>query len=193
MTAPTDAKTRDFNGITIPTAGTFSIDPAHTRVGFVARHLMVSKVRGSFTSAKGTVTIAEDPLQSTVDIEIDAASIDTGVADRDGHLKSADFLNVEQHPVLTFKSTSIVGLKNNEFQLLGDLTIKGVTKQVELDVEFEGYAKSPWGQEVIGFSATTEIDREEWDMTWNQALETGGVLVGRKVKIEIGAEAIRQA
>src|SRR5436190_12377043 len=147
MTAPTDAKTRDFNGITIPTAGTFSIDPAHTRVGFVARHLMVSKVRGSFTSAKGTVTIAEDPLQSTVDIEIDAASIDTGVADRDGHLKSADFLNVEQHPVLTFKSTSIVGLKNNEFQLLGDLTIKGVTKQVELDVEFEGYAKSPWGQE----------------------------------------------
>jgi len=193
MTAPTDANTREFEGVTIPTAGTFTIDPAHTRVGFVARHLMVSKVRGSFTAAKGTVTIAEDPLKSTVDIEIDAASIDTGVPDRDGHLKSADFLNVEVHPVLTFKSTSIIGFKNNEFRLLGDLTIRGVAKEVELDVEFEGYAKSPWGQEVIGFSATTEIDREEWDITWNQALETGGVLVGKKIKIEIGAEAIRQA
>jgi len=190
MTSP--ANTRELNGVTIPTAGTFTIDPAHTRVGFVARHLMVSKVRGSFTSAKGSITIAEDPLQSTVDIEIDAASIDTGVADRDGHLRSADFLNVEQHPVLTFKSTKIESFKDNEFKLLGDLTIRGVSKQVELEVEFEGYAKSPWGQEVIGFSATTEIDREEWDITWNQALETGGVLVGKKIKIEIGAEGIRQ-
>jgi polyisoprenoid-binding protein YceI len=190
MTSP--ANTRELNGVTIPTAGTFTIDPAHTRVGFVARHLMVSKVRGSFTSAKGSITIADDPLQSTVDIEIDAASIDTGVADRDGHLRSADFLNVEQHPVLTFKSTQIESFKDNEFKLLGDLTIRGVSKQVELEVEFEGYAKSPWGQEVIGFSATTEIDREEWDITWNQALETGGVLVGKKIKIEIGAEGIRQ-
>lgn len=191
MTAP--IATRDFNGATIPNAGTFNLDPAHTTVGFVARHLMVSKVRGSFTKATGVVTIAEDPLKSTVEVEIDASSIDTGAPDRDGHLKSPDFLHVEEHPVLTFKSTSVESFKGGEFKLLGDLTIHGVTKQVELDVEFEGVAKSPWGQEVIGFSATTEIDREEFAMTWNQALETGGVLIGKKVKIEIGAEAVRQA
>ncbi|WP_238009698.1 YceI family protein [Dactylosporangium sp. AC04546] len=191
MTAP--ANTREYNGLTIPTPGKFEIDPAHTRVGFVARHMMVSKVRGGFSKATGTVVIAEDPLQSHVDVTIDAASIDTGVADRDGHLRSPDFLHVEQWPALTFKSTRVISLSGNEFKLVGDLTIRDVTREVELDVEFEGHAKSPWGQEVIGFSATTEIDREEFGITWNQALETGGVLVGKKVKIEIGAEAIRQA
>ena len=191
MTAP--ASTRDFQGVTIPTAGTFVIDPNHTRVGFVARHLMVSKVRGAFTSARGSITVAEDPLQSVVEVEIDAASIDTGVADRDGHLRSADFLNVEVHPVLTFRSTSVLEPKGNEFRLAGELTIKDVTRPVELDVEFEGVVKSPYGQEVIGFSATTELDREEFGITWNQALETGGVMVGRKLKIEISAEAARQA
>ncbi len=191
MTAP--ATTREFEGLTIPTAGTFVIDPAHTRVGFVARHLMVSKVRGAFTSAKGSITVAEDPLQSAVEVEIDAASIDTGVADRDGHLRSPDFLNVEAHPVLTFRSTGVLEPKGNEFRLAGELTIRDVTRPVELDVEFEGVAKSPWGQEVIGFSATTEIDREEFGITWNQALETGGFVVGKKVKIEISAEATRQA
>jgi polyisoprenoid-binding protein YceI len=191
MTAP--ATTRQFEGLTVPTAGTFAIDPAHTRVGFVARHLMVSKVRGAFTSATGTITVAEDPLRSSVEVEIDAASIDTGVADRDGHLRSPDFLNVEAHPVLTFRSSSVLEPKGNEFRLAGELTIRGVTRPVELEVEFEGLAKSPWGQEVIGFSATTEIDRDEFGITWNQALETGGVVVGKKVKIEISAEATRQA
>ncbi|GAA3280009.1 MULTISPECIES: YceI family protein [Dactylosporangium] len=191
MTAPVN--TRDYNGLTIPTAGKFEIDPAHTRVGFVARHMMVSKVRGGFTSASGSIVIAEDPLQSHVDVNIDAASIDTGVADRDGHLRSPDFLNVEQWPHLTFKSTRVLSVSGNEFKVVGDLTIRDVTREVELDVEFEGHAKSPWGQEVIGFSATTEIDREEFGITWNQALETGGVVVGKKVKIEIGAEAVRQA
>jgi polyisoprenoid-binding protein YceI len=155
--------------------------------------MMVSKVRGGFTSASGSIVIAEDPLQSHVDVNIDAASIDTGVADRDGHLRSPDFLHVEQWPALTFKSTRVIGLSGNEFRLVGDLTIRDVTREVELDVEFEGHAKSPWGQEVIGFSATTEIDREEFGITWNQALETGGVLVGKKVKIEIGAEGVRQS
>jgi polyisoprenoid-binding protein YceI len=194
MTAPSvpTVTIRDFEGVTIPTPGTFALDPAHTRVGFVARHLMVSKVRGSFTSAKGAITVAENPLDSTVEVEIDAASIDTGVADRDGHLRSPDFLNVEVHPVLTFRSTGVLQPKGNEFRLVGDLTIRDVTRPVELDVEFEGVAKSPWGQEVIGFSATTEIDREEFGITWNQALEAGGVVVGKKVKIEISAEAVRQ-
>ena len=191
MTAP--ATTREYQGVTIPAAGTFAIDPAHTRVGFVARHLMVSKVRGAFTKASGSITVAEDPTQSTVEVEIDAASIDTGVVDRDGHLRSPDFLNVEVHPVLTFRSTGVLEPKGNEFRLVGDLTIRDVTRPVELDVEFEGVAKSPWGQEVIGFSATTEIDREEFGITWNQALETGGVVVGKKVKIEISAEATRQS
>jgi polyisoprenoid-binding protein YceI len=191
MTAPVN--TREFNGATIPTPGKFDLDPAHTRVGFVAKHLMVSKVRGGFTKANGSIVIAEDPLQSHVEVDIDASSIDTGVADRDGHLKSPDFLNVEQWPSLTFKSTRVVGFSGGEFKLVGDLTIRDVTREVELDVEFEGHAKSPWGKEVIGFSATTEIDREEFGITWNQALETGGVLVGKKIKIEIGAEGVRQA
>ncbi|WP_327007194.1 YceI family protein [Dactylosporangium sp. NBC_01737] len=191
MTAP--VTTREFNGVTIPTAGKFDLDPAHTRVGFVAKHLMVSKVRGGFTKATGSIVIAEDPLQSHVEVDIDAASIDTGVADRDGHLKSPDFLHVEQWPSLTFKSTRVVGFSGGEFKLVGDLTIRDVTREVELDVEFEGHAKSPWGQEVIGFSATTEIDREAFGITWNQTLETGGVLVGKKIKIEIGAEGVRQA
>jgi polyisoprenoid-binding protein YceI len=193
MTDIATATTRTWNGVTVPTAGTFAIDPAHTRVGFVARHLMVSKVRGGFTEVSGEVVVGEDPTESSVYAEIKAASIDTGVADRDAHLRSPDFLDVENYPTLTFRSTGLVVGGDNEFALSGDLTIRGVTRPVTLNVEFEGLARSPWGQEVIGFTASTEIDREEFGITWNQALETGGVLVGKKVKIEIGAEAIRQA
>ncbi len=190
MSAP--STTRSFGGLTIPTAGTFVIDPAHTEVGFVARHLMVSKVRGSFTQVTGEVTIAEDPLASSVSASILAASIDTGVADRDNHLRSGDFLDVEKYPELTFRSTRVVQPKDNDFRLVGELTIRDVTREVTLDVEFDGVAVSPWGQEVVAFTATTEIDREDWGITWNQALEAGGVLVSKKVKIEISAEATRQ-
>jgi polyisoprenoid-binding protein YceI len=191
MTAPTLA-TRTFEGATIPAAGTFDLDPAHTAVGFIARHLMVSKVRGSFGKAGGTLTIAEDPLASTVEVSIDAASIDTGVTDRDNHLRSADFLDVERYPSLIFRSTRVEHAGDNQFVVLGDLTIRDVTREVRLAVEFEGLARSPWGKEVVGFTATTEIDREEFGVTWNMALETGGVVVGKKVKIEISAEGIRQ-
>ncbi|GAA1801832.1 YceI family protein [Planosporangium flavigriseum] len=187
------ATTRNFAGLTIPTAGTFALDPTHTRVGFVARHLMVSKVRGNFTEVSGEITVAEDPLASSVTVRIPAASIDTRVADRDAHLRSGDFLDVETFPELTFRSTRVLQPSGDRFQLVGELTIRDVTREVTLDVEFEGVAVSPWGQEVIGFNASTEIDREEFGMTWNQALEAGGVLVGKKVKIEIEAEAIRQA
>jgi polyisoprenoid-binding protein YceI len=185
--------TRTFAGLSIPTPGTFALDPAHTRVGFVARHLMVSKVRGSFTQVSGEITVAEDPLASSVTVHIPAASIDTGVADRDTHLRSGDFLEVEKYPELTFRSTRVTEPNGNGFTLVGELTIRDVTREVTLDVEFEGVATSPWGQEVVGFSASAEIDREEFGITWNQALEAGGVLVGKKVKIEIEAEAIRQA
>lgn len=190
MSAP--ATTRPYAGLTIPAAGTFTIDSAHTEVGFVARHLMVSKVRGSFTQVSGEITIAEDPLASTVTVHIPAASIDTGVADRDNHLRSGDFLDAEKYPELTFRSTRLVEPKGDKFHLVGELTIRDVTREVTLDVEFDGVAVSPWGQEVVAFTATTEIDREEFGITWNQALEAGGVLVGRKVKIELQVEATRQ-
>jgi len=193
MTDVAETHIRSWNGVNIPTAGTFTIDPAHSRAGFVARHLMVSKVRGAFTEVSGQVNIAEDPTASTVQADIKAASIDTGVADRDTHLRSADFLDVEKYPSISFRSTGMVAKSGGDFTLRGDLTIRSVTRPIELAVEFEGCAKSPWGQEVIGFTASAELDREEFGMTWNQALETGGVLVGKTIKIEISAEAIRQA
>jgi polyisoprenoid-binding protein YceI len=193
MTDITEATVRTWNGIAIPAPGTFALDPAHTRADFFARHLMVSKVRGAFTKVSGEVVIGADPAESTVTAVIPADSIDTGVADRDGHLRSPDFLDVEKYPSLTFRSTGVILRQDNNFVVRGELTIREVTREVDLEVEFEGLARSPWGQEVIGFTATTEIDREEFGITWNQALETGGVLVGRKVKIEISAEAVRQA
>ena len=153
---------------------------------------MVSKVRGKFADVTGSITVAENPLDSEVEVVIKAASIDTGVADRDNHLRSADFLDVENYPELTFKSTRVIKQDGAEFVLAGDLTIRGVTREVELDIEYHGVANSPWGQQVIGFSATTELDREEFGMTWNAALETGGVVVGKKLKVEIEVEAIRQ-
>jgi len=184
---------RTLEGVTIPQPGTFVIDPAHTTVGFAARHLMVSKARGSFGEVSGEITIGENPLDSTVTARIGAASIDTGHADRDAHLRGPDFLDVARFPHLTFRGLRVAHVRGSDFVLAGELTIRDVTRDVELSVEFEGVARSPWGQEVVGFTATTEIDREEFGITWNQALETGGVLVGRKVKIEISAEATRQA
>ncbi|HEX6968347.1 MAG TPA: YceI family protein [Micromonosporaceae bacterium] len=188
----TEPATRSWNGLTIPAAGTYHLDPAHKRVGFVARHMMVSKVRGEFAEATATITVAEDPTLSSVTATINAASIDTGVADRDTHLRSGDFLDVEKHPTLEYRSTGIKSVEGNTFVLTGDLTIKGVTRPVDLEVEFEGVGRSPYGQDIFGFSATAEIDREEFGLTWNVALETGGVVVGKKVKIEIEGEAIRQ-
>jgi polyisoprenoid-binding protein YceI len=192
MTAPT-LTPRSYADLTIPAPGVFTLDPAHTSAGFVARHLMVSKVRGSFTQISGEIVIADNPLESTVTVHIPAAGIDTGVTDRDNHLRSPDFLDVERYPELTFRSLRVSELSGNEFTLVGELAIRDVVREVSLKVEFEGLAQSPWGGEVIGFTASTEIDREQFGMTWNQALETGGVLVGKTVKIEISAEAVRKA
>jgi polyisoprenoid-binding protein YceI len=189
----TQAGTRTYEGVSIPEPGTFGLEPNHTTVSFVARHLMITKVRGNFAEVSGAITIAENPLESSVEATMKTASITTGTPDRDNHLRSADFLDVEKYPELTFRSTSVKDLAGGEFVLVGDLTIRDVTRQVELKVEFDGVAKSPWGQEVIGFSATTEIDREDFGITWNQALETGGFMVSKTVKIEIVAQGIRQA
>ncbi|GGS79074.1 YceI family protein [Nonomuraea spiralis] len=181
--------TRTWESLTIPAAGTYNLDVAHTRIGFVVKHMMVSKVRGSFGAFSGSVTIAENPLESTAELTIQTASIDTGVGDRDGHLRSDDFLAVDKYPEITFRSTRVVGHSGDEFTVVGDLTIREVTKQVELTVEYGGAGTNPWGAAVWGFSINTEFDREEFGLTWNQTLEAGGVLVGKKVKIEIEGEA----
>jgi polyisoprenoid-binding protein YceI len=188
----TDA-VREYQGLQIPTAGTYEMDAAHKRVGFMVRHLMVSKVRGNFGEATATITIGEDPLQSAVAATIQTTSVFTGQPDRDNHLRTGDFFEAEKYPTIEFKSTGIKSQNGNEFLLDGDLTIKGITKPVELLVEFEGAGRSPYGADVFGFSASTEIDREDWGLTYNMALESGGVMIGKKVKIEIEGEAIRQA
>jgi polyisoprenoid-binding protein YceI len=187
------ASTREFDGLTIPVAGTYELDPNHKRVGFVVRHLMVSKVRGSFGEATATINVAEDPMQTSVTATINTASIDTGQPDRDKHLRSGDFFDAEKYPAMKFRSTGLKSHDGDEFVLDGELTIKDVARPVELTVEFEGVGRSPYGQDVFGFSATTEIDREDWGMTWNVALESGGVMLSKKIKIEIEGEAIRQA
>ena len=188
----TVANTREFDGLAIPAVGTYELDPSHKRVGFVVRHLMVSKVRGNFGEATATITVAEDPLQSSVTASINTQSVFTGQPDRDNHLRTGDFFEAEKYPTIEFKSTRIKSQDGNEFLLDGDLTIKGITKPVELLVEFEGAGRSPYGFDVFGFSATTEIDREDWGLTYNMALESGGVMIGKSVKIEIEGEAIRQ-
>jgi polyisoprenoid-binding protein YceI len=191
MTEPV-VSTRKFEGLDIPVAGTYELDPAHKRVGFVARHLMVAKVRGQFAQATATITVGEDPLQSAVTATITTSSIETGQVDRDNHLRSGDFFESEKYPTIEFRSTGIKSHAGAEFVLDGDLTIKGVTKPVELTVEFDGAAVNGYGKALFAFTASTEIDREDWGLTWNMALESGGVMVGKKVKIEIEGEAIRQ-
>jgi polyisoprenoid-binding protein YceI len=192
-TRAAETNTRVWNGLTIPAPGTYDLDPAHKLVGFVARHMMVAKVRGEFREATATITVAEDPLQSSVSATIQAASITTNQTDRDNHLRSGDFLETEKYPTLEFRSTGVKEVNGSEFVLDGELTIKGITRPVELTVEFEGAGRNPYGKDIFGFSASTEIDREDYGLTWNVAIEGGGVLVGKKVKIEIEGEATRQA
>jgi len=184
--------TRVYEGVEIPAPGVFDLDVAHSVVGFSVRHLMVSKTRGRFGTFSGTVTIAEDPLQSSVEVTIDPTSITTGDVKRDEHLRGADFFDVAQFPELTFRSTRVLDHHGDRFRLEGDLTVHGVTRTVVLDAELEGVATSPWGTQAVGFSASTELDREAFGLTWNQSLETGGVLVGKTVKVEIEAEINRR-
>jgi polyisoprenoid-binding protein YceI len=192
-TTTPESAVRQVAGRDVPQPGVYAIDRSHSTVEFVVRHLMISKVRGRFTDFEGTVEIADVPEQSSASVTIQAASIDTGDAQRDGHLRSGDFFDVEQNQALTFRSTKVEAAKGSDWKLHGDLSINGVTKPVVLDVEFEGAGQSPWGDSRIGFTASTDIDREDWGLSWNQALEAGGVVLGKKVKIELGVEAIRQS
>jgi polyisoprenoid-binding protein YceI len=182
--------TRTLDGVTAPAAGVWALDPAHSTVGFVARHMMVTKVRGGFQKFEGEVVVGERPEDSSVNVTIDAASFDSGQEQRDAHVRSADFLDVETYPTITFRSTSVVRTGETTLDVTGDLTVKGVTKPVVLHAEFEGVERAPWGKTVAGFSAEAEIDREEFDITWNAILETGGVVVGRTIKIEIATELV---
>lgn len=187
------APTRTVDGTEVPLASTYALDPSHSEVGFSVRHVMVSKTRGRFAEVEGSVVIGEDPLDSSVEVTIQAASIDTRDETRDGHLRSPDFLDVEAFPTLEYRSRAVRPSGAGRWTVEGDLTVKGVTRPVPLEVTFEGGAADPWGGQRIGFHATAEIDREDFGLTWNQVLETGGVLVGKAVKIEIDAEAVRQA
>lgn len=175
---------------------TWTLDPAHTQVEFAVKHMMFTRVRGRFADVTGSIEVDEEnPDASSVRVEIDAASIDTGVEDRDEHLRSEDFLHVEEHPKLTFQSTRVERTSTepgSTFRVVGDLTIRGVTREVELEAVYEGRATDPWGAERAGFTASTTLDRRDWDLTWNQTLEAGGVLVGHEIDVELGIQAVKE-
>ena len=184
---------RIVEGHPAPPPGRWNVDPSHSQIQFVARHMMISRVRGQFRKFEGSIVVAEDPAQSWVEAIIEAASIDTGDPDRDGHLKSADFLDVERFPHVKFRSTSLRPGIGGKWDLTGDLTIRDVTRPVTVQIEFCGVARDPWGNLRAGFLGTTEINREEFDITWNQALEAGGFIVGKGVKVEVDVEAVLQS
>jgi polyisoprenoid-binding protein YceI len=189
----TPVSTRAVNGLTLPSTGTFVLDKSHTEVGFIARHLMVSKVRGRFTDFEGTVVVADDPSESSVEVTIQAASINTNDENRDKHVRTNDFLSVDEFPALTFRSTKVELSSGGDWKVNGDLTVRGVTRPIVLDVQFEGVIQDPWGNQRLGFTASGEIDRNDFGVSFNAALETGGFVVSPKVKLEIEAEAVRQA
>lgn len=168
----------------------FAIDPAHSTISFLARHLVVSKVRGRFTKWTGKLALDLDDLSnSTVTAEIDIASVDTQAGDRDTQLRSADFFDVAKYPSATFRSTRFERVSADRYRVYGDLVIRGVSKPVVLDAEYTGQSKNPWGEQVVRFSASGTINRTDWGLAWNKSLEAGGVLVGDKIKIEVEIKA----
>jgi polyisoprenoid-binding protein YceI len=178
------------SGLSALTPGTWTVDAGHSTIGFSARHLMVAKVRGQFSEFSGAITVGDNPLESKVEATVQIASITTNDEGRDGHLQSADFFEVEKYPTMTLVSTGIEA-RGSDYVLHADLTIKGVTKSVDFDLEFEGVVQDPWGNTKAGFTAETEISRKEFGLEWNAALETGGVVVGDKVKIVLEIEALK--
>jgi len=170
----------------------WNIDNAHSTVEFSVRHMMISTVRGRFERFTGSVDFNEsDPSASSVDVKIEATSINTNEPQRDNHLRSADFFEAEKYPFLSFKSQKVEKLDDSTGRIFGDLTIRGITRPVVLETEYNGQAKSPWGKTSAGFSASTKINRKDWNLVWNQALETGGVLVGDEIKIRIELEIVK--
>jgi polyisoprenoid-binding protein YceI len=172
--------------------GDYTIDPSHSSIGFVARHAMVTNVKGKFLDFTGALHLdGSDPSKSTATIDAKMDSIDTGSADRDGHLKGSDFFNIEEFPTMTFRSTAAEALGGDDYRITGDLEILGTTGQLTIDLEFNGAAKDPFGNDRVGFEGKAEILRSEWGLTWNAALETGGVLVSDKIKLSFDISAIK--
>ncbi|MDT0390708.1 YceI family protein [Streptomyces sp. DSM 41921] len=195
----TDAETATATGTAVTPelaalTGDYTIDPAHSTIGFVARHAMVTNVKGSFQDFTGTLHLdGTDPSRSTASLDVVMDSIETGNADRDGHLKSADFFKADEFPTMTFRSTKAEALGGDDYRITGDLTILGTTRPLTIDLEFNGAAKDPFGNERVGFEGKAQILRSEWGLTWNAALETGGVLVSDKIKLSFDISAIRNA
>jgi polyisoprenoid-binding protein YceI len=191
VTAQATAATRIVDGAELPAAGTWKVDPGHAEVGFVGRHFMLTKVRGRFTGVDAVVQIGADPAETTVEVTIDMTTVTSGDSTRDNHLKSADLFDVEQYPTATFRSTGI-GWDGLAGSMTGDLTIKGTTRRVTLEVEYLGYAQDPWGSDRTVFSARGRINREDWGVTWNMPLARGGLLVSTEIGLELEIELIRQ-
>jgi polyisoprenoid-binding protein YceI len=184
--------TRVVDGVRLPVAGVWRIDPGHAEVAFVGRHFMVTRVRGRFTGVAGAIVVAEDPAASSVSVEIQMDTVDSGDRTRDDHLRSGDLFEVATYPTATFRSTS-VSWRGTSGTVSGELTIKGVTRRVDLAARFQGQVRDPWGAERAIFSARTTINREDFGVTWNMVLETGGLLVSKEISIELELEAILQA
>jgi polyisoprenoid-binding protein YceI len=185
-TQPSPQELTTMASINDLSAGAWTVDNTHTVIGFTARHLMVTKVRGQFTDYTADINVADPATESTVNVTVQLASIETGTADRDAHLRSADFFDIENHPTMTFTSTKIT-----EDSLTGDLTIKGITKPVTFDLEFNGVQTDPWGGQRAGFEATADVNRKDWGLEWNVALEGGGVLVSEKIKLALDVELVK--
>lgn len=183
-------QTRSIDNQVLPPVGTWSIDTTHSAVQFVVRHMAISKVRGKFDDFEGTIFVAEAPDQSSVKVAIRADSINTGDSTRDEHLRSPDFLDAEHYPELRYQGQGAIPAGDGRWEVLGELTIRDVTRPVRLDMEFTGISIDPWGKVRSGFTATTTINREDFDVRWNQTLETGGILVSKEVRVEIEIEAV---
>jgi polyisoprenoid-binding protein YceI len=179
---------REIDGVELPPVGKYELDASHTEVGFVARH-MLTKIRGRFTEFEGTIEVGETPDTSSVQVEIKTGSVQTNFGQRDDHLKSADFFEIDEYPVITFRSTAIRHTGGAGFELDGDLTVRDITRSITLTGEYLGTGVDPFGNSYFSAEAQTTVEREDWDLTWNMALETGGVLVGKKVDLVIGVEA----
>lgn len=193
MASTTQVTSRTVNGAEWPAVGTYVIDPSHSELGFAVRHMAVSKVRGRFGTFEGTLEIGEDHNDSKVSVTIDARSVDTRDETRDNHLRTNDFFDVENHPTWTFESTGLTAVSPSSWKVDGDLTIRGVTRPVTLDVTLEGVVTDPFGNHRVGFSASTSINRDDFGVSFSAALETGGLVVAKKVDIQIEAEAVLQA
>jgi len=191
QTEPARAVTRPADGIELPAAGRWQIDPGHTELAFVGRHFMLTKVRGRFTGLSGVIQVADEPDDTTVEVTIDMTSVDSGSQARDDHLRSADFFDTARHPTAFFSGRA-VDWQGTRGLLIGELTLRGVTRQVTLQAEYLGYVADPWGGHRTVFTAVGTINREDWDLTWNMPLDGGGLLVSKEIRIEIELEAVLQ-